>query len=84
MIDREIKAFVLKALLAAKGQPMADDTLKGAIVNAFQHIAFTAGDIAGYVKECESSGWITGTDDELLGVVWLLTPKGKIRAQQLR
>jgi hypothetical protein len=83
MIDRDIKAFVLRALLAAR-EPMTDDTLKAAIINAFQHVAFTAGDLTGYVKDCEAANWIAGTNDELLGLIWALTPKGKIRAQQLR
>jgi hypothetical protein len=83
MIEREIKSFVLKALLAA-GNPMTDDTLKGAITTAFQHVALPSADLTSYIKACESAGMISGTNDELLGVVWGLTTKGKLRAQQLR
>lgn len=82
MIDRSIKVFVLRALLAAQ-KPMTDDTLKSAISVAFSHVALPAGDLTNYVKSCETAGWIAGTNDELLGPVWALTPAGKIKAQQL-
>lgn len=84
MIERDIKTFILRALLAAKDAPLTDDTLKAAVATAFQHVAFTAHDLTGYVRACETSGWIAGTSDELLGLMWSLTPKGKIRALQLR
>lgn len=83
MIDREIKSFILRALLAAKDAPLTDDTLKAALRSVFAHVAFTGGDLTGYVRDCEAAGWIAGTNDDLLGVVWSLTPKGKIKAQQL-
>ena len=84
MIDRDIKSFLLRALLAAQGEPMQDGTLKDAVRNAFSHVARPAGDLNGYLRDCEVEKWIAGTNDELLGLVWSLTPKGKIRAQQLR
>lgn len=83
MIDRDIKTFILRALLAANGAPMTDDTLKGAVTAAFQHVALTAHDLNRHIKSIEASGWIAGTHDELLGVVWALTPGGKIKALQL-
>ena len=63
---------------------MPADTLAGAIANAFPHVAITSGDIRQYIAEAEQQALIAGTNDELLGVVWVLTPKGKIRAQQLK
>jgi hypothetical protein len=81
-MEQEIKEFILKALLRAK-EPVQDKWLKSAIVSAFMHVAIPVGDLKQMIGECESAGWIAGTRDELLGVVWALTPKGKIKAQQL-
>lgn len=82
-IGRDINIFILKALLRAEG-PLTDDTLKGFITSGFGHVAFTAADLEGYVRACEREGWIVGTNDPLLGIVWTLTePKGVLRAKQL-
>lgn len=81
-MEQELKQFVLQALLRAK-EPVQDRWLKDAIRSAFQHVTFTVGDLKQVIGECETAGWIAGTRDELLGVVWALTPKGKIKAQQL-
>ena len=83
-LERQIRRFILVALLAARGTPMLDDTLRSAITTEFRHITFTAGDLGGYIKDAEELSLIAGTDDEDVGRVWALTPKGKIRAQQLR
>ena len=82
-LERELRAFVLLALLQADGSPITDDALKAGARMRFSHVAFTAADLEGHVRGCEGEGWISGTQDELLGRVWALTPKGKIRAQQL-
>jgi len=82
-MEREIKSFILRALLAAKGDPMQDETLRAAVRNAFAPVVITVGDLKQFITECESAGWIAGTKDDLLGLVWALTPKGKIKAQQL-
>ncbi len=82
-LERDVRAFVLRALLAAEGIPMQDDVLKTSLVGAYSHVAFTAGDIEGHVRFCERAGWIAGTRDDLQGVVWVLTPLGRIRAQGL-
>jgi hypothetical protein len=81
MIDRDVKLFVLKALLAAKGTPIQEDALLMSIRARFS-VAFTDGDLKQWIRELETAGMIAGTDDELSGVVWALTQKGKIRAQQ--
>jgi hypothetical protein len=83
MIEREIRTFILRALLAAHGQPMTDDALKGAILNSFRHVAFTSHDLSEHIKDCERLALIAGTADEVEGLVWALTLKGKTRAQQL-
>jgi len=83
MIDREIKTFILRALHAANGSPMTDDSLRAAIRNAFAHVAFTSADIKDHITACEDANLIGGTNDEVFGLMWALTPKGKIRAQQL-
>ena len=83
MIDREIKIFLLKALLAANGSPMPDDSLRSAVRAAFPHVALTTADISEQIKRAEAENFIAGTNDEVFGVMWTLTPKGKIRAQLL-
>lgn len=82
-LDREIKIFILRALLAANSSPMTDDSLRSAIRNAFQHVAFTAADITNFISSVEQGGLMSGTNDEVFGIMWALTPKGIIRAQQL-
>lgn len=83
MIDQDIKIFVLKLLLAADGAPITNETLMAAVANRFSHVALTHGDIRQYVNTLQYQKNIAGTNDELLGVVWLLTPAGKIKAQNL-
>lgn len=84
MIDRDIKQFLLKALLAAKETPLSSDQLKSAARGGFPQVAHTEGDLNGYLRDLEEANLIAGTNDEIAGPVWLLTPKGKIRAQALR
>lgn len=81
-LDRTIRAAILRALLAAKG-PMPETALKQHIRNVFAHVAFTEADLAQRIKELESANIICGTNDEIVGIVWDLTLKGKTRAQQL-
>jgi len=78
--DRDIEIFIVKAL-AQYQRPMTDDSLRGTIVSAFSHLALTAGDLGARISAVEDKNLIAGTNDELLGKVWLITPKGKIRAQ---
>lgn len=84
MIDRDIKTFVLRALIAANDAPMTDSTLKASITTAFQHVAIPAADLTRYLEDMEHAGLLARTEDELLGPVWGFTIKGKNRAQQLR
>jgi hypothetical protein len=80
--DRDIRAFILRALLRANG-PMADSTLRQVIKNGFSHIDFTAGDLGEHIGGAEEASLIAGTTDDVMGLVWDLTAKGKIKAQQL-
>lgn len=82
-LERDIQIFILRALLAASGSPMTDDALRQAIRTAFAHVAFTASDITAHISRVESNTLIAGTNDEVFGLMWALTPKGKITAQQL-
>lgn len=76
-------AIILRTLLAAGDNPLTAGTIKVAIRASFPGVAFTEGDLSQRIFECESHGWISGTNDALLGETWALTPKGKIRAQQI-
>ena len=83
MIERDIKQFILKALLRAKEQPINDDTLKQLVRSAFQHVAIAGADLEQWIREMETSGLIAGSDDEVFGLSWTLSLKGKPKAQQL-
>ena len=82
-LDIEIRKFILRSLLAAEDVPMPNDSLKSSIEGAFPNVAFTAGDLRHHIKGAEDDNLIDGTNDDVSGVVWLLTPKGKIHAQRL-
>jgi hypothetical protein len=82
MIDTDAKIWVLKALLAAR-RPVTDEWLRNSISAAFIQVTFSADTLKGYIRDCEAAGWISGVNDELLGLVWALTPEGRIKAQQL-
>jgi hypothetical protein len=84
MIDREVTTAILRALHAAKEAPMPDDALKNYLRNLFSHVTFTSSELTDYIKDCDDKFLIAGTNDEVFGLMWALTPKGKIRAQQLR
>jgi hypothetical protein len=82
-LERDILAFILRALLRAGG-PMCDSTLRAAVRNAFAHIAFTAAEITARISQAEESQLIAGVNDEVFGLMWDLTPRGKIKAQLLK
>ena len=81
--EREVRALILRALLRANG-PMVDSTLRKLIKNAFSHIDFTAGDLGTHIGGSEEASLIAGTNDDTFGLMWDLTVKGKIKAQQLK
>jgi hypothetical protein len=81
-MESEIKAWILKAMLAAR-KPVTDAWLRNSIVSAFIQVAFTSHELKGYIAAVETSGYISGLNDDVLGKVWALTPEGKIKAQQL-
>jgi hypothetical protein len=80
-LEKEIRRWILRALLSAKG-PMPEDALVDSIRARFSQVAFTAGDLKRHIIECEGLDFIAGTDDGF-GRMWDLTTKGKIKAQQL-
>ena len=82
-MEHEIKQFILKALAAALGTPMPDGTLRQVTRNAFPHVAITTGELDAIIAGLDNARLIAGTNDEVMGTVWLLTPKGVIRAQAL-
>lgn len=82
-LERDIKQFVLKALLRAHEQPINDDTLKQLVRSAFQHVAITAADLDQIIRELETAGLIVGASDDVFGLAWTLSLKGKPKAQQL-
>jgi hypothetical protein len=82
MIDQDIKKFVLRRLLQKNGEPATATELKLAIRSAF-NAAFSESDLDNYIAQLEADNYLAGTNDDLNGMLWTLTPKGKIRAQSL-
>lgn len=83
MNERDIKHFILRALLRAKG-PMLVSTIIDAVRAGFMNSEVTTGDLLQYLRDLEETKLVAGTDDDVFGPMWDLTPKGKIKAQQLR
>jgi hypothetical protein len=84
MIDRDIKQFILKALLHAKDQPINDDTLRQLVRSAFQHVAIAEPDLEKWINDLHASGLVVRSDDAVFGPNWVLSLAGKPKAQQLR
>lgn len=82
-LERDIRAAILRALNAARG-PMPEAALTQHLRNLFAHVAFSAGDLKEHIHGCDEACLIAGTHDDMSGMMWDLTPKGKIRLQQLR
>ena len=83
MIERDIKQFVLKALLRAGVQPIQDDTLREMVRAAYRHVAIPEPDLTQWLKELETCGLIVGNNDAVFGWNWALTLAGKPKAQQV-
>lgn len=81
-LDRNVRAAIMRALLAAKG-PMTDTALKQYLRIVFAHIAFTEATLEFHIRELEEAGMLCGVNDEIVGIVWDLTLKGKTRALNL-
>lgn len=81
MIEREIALFLLRYLVRKPGA-VSRTELKNAIRTAFT-ARFSDGDLNGYLEHTETVGWTSATTDELFGLMYALTPTGKIKANQL-
>lgn len=84
MIDTQVKAQILRLLLANQGEPLQQGNLFEALQLSFSHVTLTQSDLKRWLRDCEDLGWIAGTNDDLLGPLWGLTAKGQLRAQNLR
>jgi hypothetical protein len=82
--ERDIKQFILKALLRAQDQPINDDTLKQVVRSAFSHVAITEADLNQWIRDLKHAGIIAGTSDDVFGTMWCLSLSGKMKAQQLK
>lgn len=81
--EGQIKRFILKAVSNAGLNPLPESALVSAIQIAFPHLRLPLGDIESIIKSCEESGWIAGTKDDIIGILWGMTPAGKIRLSTL-
>jgi len=79
----QIKRFVLKALLALKGDPMPGELLDQAVKETVKPRPLQS-DIDMAKNELEEANFITGTKDALDdSISWALTTKGEIKAKQI-
>jgi hypothetical protein len=83
MSEREIKAWLLRALEICGDRPMPDSTLRASTRLAFPHLALTEADLGRLIRDLEREQYLTGTADDILGLQWMLTPKGKLKAALL-
>lgn len=77
MNDRNPKIYALRAISEAGGEPIPESTLRIAVRLAFPRML--PSDVDGILLSLRSSGYASTADDDLLGPVWLLTTKGKLR-----
>ena len=82
-LDRDLKAYVLRALKAAEGNPLLDDELKASLRNAFPRVAFTAEQLNELLAGLLAAGLIAPVQDPVYGTLWHLTVKGTAAAQRL-
>lgn len=75
-VERELRAFVIRALHAAEGNPLPEDTLKASVRTAFPHVAFTAEQLTQLVETLATEGFVTLAEDPLFGRLASLTNKG--------
>lgn len=71
---------ILLALDSLDGNPMDQDLLVDAVSLRFTPRPPKA-EVEDAIKEADQAGFIAGTTVEFEGVKWLLTPKGKLKAQ---
>jgi hypothetical protein len=82
-LEKSTRLDILRLLLAAKGSPLTDGDVKRGVGDLHPGVSFPHGDLDGHILDLQGLGLIAGTDDDIFGLMWALTPKGKIRAQQL-
>lgn len=79
---KDAKRFVLALLLAHGETPTAESVIVADLRIHFADV--TTADAQGVIAALEADGYVSGTNDDLLGRQWMLTTKGSIRAAQLR
>ena len=82
-LERQLRAFALRALLAAAGNPLSDARLKGAVRDTFVEVAFAEEQLDKLLTGLKTDGLTQATDHPVLGPMWSLTLKGTSTAQQL-
>jgi hypothetical protein len=73
---------VLLALNSMGGQPCSESILIDAVTIRFTPRP-TQGDVLEAIRDAESTGYISGLSDDLDGRLWMLTPKGQLRARSI-
>jgi hypothetical protein len=78
----QIRALILKVLLAANGTPMTDAVLRDNIKRHFGFIPTL--DLDTHIRGLETERYIDGTENPFLRqLVWVLTDAGTIQAKRL-
>ena len=83
-LEREIEILILRAMLAAGDVAVTDGFVRSAVRTQFQHIALTPANITARISALEDKKMIAPSNDDMLGLMWALTPTGKNKAQQLK
>jgi DNA-binding PadR family transcriptional regulator len=78
----ELTRRVLLALNSMGGQPCSQTILVDAVTIRFTPRP-TQGDVEEAIHDAEASGYISGMTDDLEGKLWMLTPKGQLRARSI-
>jgi len=83
MNDAETKSFIISCIGRGHGHPLPFSTIAAAVRLAFPHQPPSDAETKTVIRELEQDSYVSGRTDDLLGEIWLLTPKGISRAQQL-
>lgn len=75
------KIFALRALAHAGPEPMAESTLLATVRLGIPMI--TDGEAREVIRALEIDGYVGGINDDLLGRLWSLTPRGRVRVQNI-
>ena len=75
----EVRRFILRVIRDRGDSPINEDTILDALDLRYGD-ELTRDDGRAHIKALAREDFITGTSVELIGIVWGLTPKGRLAA----